>query len=262
MKPQVLRTIIVDDEPLARQRLRDLLGGEANVEIIGECNDGPSAVEAIRKLQPDLVFLDVQMPGLDGFEVLEALDSENLPAVIFSTAHDSHAIRAFEVNAIDYLYKPFPLERLVQALKKVRDRVTSRTGDPNLASLLMQLRGGGESGFVVVRSGNRIVFVRSHEIDHIESAGNYVVIHCGEERHVVRETLTSLAKRLEPSGFMRISRTAIINLDRIRELEVVDAGQYRVILKSGIRCDMTCPLRELETRLKLHPPSTPPSSPT
>lgn len=258
MKQDVLRTLIVDDEPLARQRLRDLLGGEADVEIIGECKDGPSAMETIRKLQPDLVFLDIQMPGADGFEVLEALDPENLPAVIFCTAHDSHAIRAFEVNAIDYLYKPFPQERLMQALDKVRDRVVNRTGDPNLTSLLAQLRGGGDSSCVMVRSANRIVFVRSHEIDHLESAGNYVVLHCGDERHIVRETLSSLAKRLEPAGFMRINRSTVINLDRIRELEVVDAGQYRVILKSGTRCDMTCPLRELETRLKLHPPGSAP----
>lgn len=252
-----IKTIIVDDEPLARQRLKDLLAEEADVEIIGECQDGSSAVEAIQRLKPDLVFLDVQMPGLDGFEVLEALDPAQLPAIIFSTAHDHHAIRAFEVNAIDYLHKPFSRERMAQAVAKVRERANTQAPDPGLASLLDQLRGGGGVDCVLVRTANRILFVRPHEIDHLESAGNYVVIHCGGERHIVRDTLSSLAKRLEPSGFMRISRSTVVNLDRISELEVLDAGQYRVILKSGIRCDMTCALRELEARLKSQPPNSP-----
>lgn len=248
-----LRVVIVDDEPLARERVRTFLAEETGVEVVAECTDGAGAVERIEKLHPDVVFLDVQMPRLNGFEVLEAIDAAAMPAVIFTTAHDDHAIRAFEVCAVDYLLKPFTQPRFHRALERARKQLRAAkegTTDPQLARLLTQWREGTGGGpRVLVKSPDRILFLKAEEIDHIEACGNYVVLHTGKEKHIVRETMTAMEARLGNSGFMRINRSVILNLSRIKELQPLAAGEYVVILKTGVRLNMTCSLRELQARM-------------
>src|SRR6266849_2888200 len=248
-----IRTIIVDDEPLAREGVRIVLAEEPDVEIVAECADGAAAVRAIEEHQPDLIFLDVQMPHLSGFDVLAALDPDKIPAVIFTTAHDEHAIAAFEINAVDYLLKPFKPERLRKALQRARQelkKAANSGAEPQLARLLAGLKNGVATGpRILIRSPERIVFLRPDEIDHIEAAGNYLVLHAGKDRHIARETMTAMEARLASAGSMRISRSTIINLSRIRELAPMGAGEYCVVLKNGGRFDMTCSLSELQERL-------------
>lgn len=247
------RAIIADDEPLARERVRSLLAGESDVEIVAECSNGAQALKATQEHKPDLLFLDVQMPRLNGFEVIEALEPAQAPVVIFTTAHDEHAIRAFEVNALDYLLKPFTEVRFKTAVQRARDQL-ARNGRSERSSqfsgLLKHLHsatpGGGR---ILVRSPERIVFLKPDEIDHVEAAGNYVVLHVGKERHIVRETTAAMEARLAPAGFMRISRSLIVNLIRIREVHPVGPSHYSVLLKNGTRLDMTCSLSELQARL-------------
>lgn len=246
-----LRVIIADDEPLARERIRSLLGAEPDLEIIAECSNGAQTLKATQEHRPDLLFLDVQMPRLDGFEVLEALAPEETPVVVFTTAHDEHAIRAFEVNALDYLLKPCTEERFKKAVQRARDQLQKgKPSHPQFAALLSHVHqtspGGGR---ILVRSPERIVFLKPEEIDHVEAAGNYVVLHAGKERHILRETTAAMEMRLTPAGFMRISRSIIVNLSRIREVQPVGPGQYSVWLKNGTRLDMTCSLSELQSRL-------------
>jgi two-component system LytT family response regulator len=232
-----IRAIIVDDEPLAREGIRTFLAEEADVEVTGECADGASAVRAVEKRRPDLLFLDVQMPRLNGFDVLEAIAHELMPLVIFTTAHDDHAIRAFEVNALDYLLKPFKQARFKTALQRARELLAARGGgglDPRLGSLL----------------SDHILFLKPEEIDHIEAAGNYLVLHAGKGRHIIRDTMAAMEARLGPVGFMRISRSAIVNLNQIAQVEpMVAPGEFCVILKSGARLNMTCSLSELQRRM-------------
>ncbi len=248
-----LRVIIVDDEPLARERVRTFLADEPDVEIVAECADGAEAVEQIEKLHPDVLFLDVQMPRLNGFEVLEAIGPDAMPIVVFTTAHDDHAIRAFEVSAVDYLLKPFKQPRFRKALERARTQLPATKGNapkPELSALLSQWReanGGGPR--VLVKSPDRILFLKPDEIDHIEACGNYVVLHSGKEKHIVRETMTAMESRLNSSGFMRINRSVILNLSRIKELQPLAAGEYVVILKTGARLNMTCSLRDLQARM-------------
>lgn len=248
-----LRAIIADDEPLARERVRTLLAGESEIEIIAECSNGAQALKATQEHRPDLLFLDVQMPRLNGFEVIEALEPTQIPVVIFTTAHDEHAIRAFEVNALDYLLKPFTEARFKTAVQRARDQLEKtarRDRSARMAGLVSHAHsatpGGGR---ILVRSPERIVFLKPEEIDHVEAAGNYVVLHAGKERHIVRETTAAMEARLTPAGFMRISRSIIVNLARIREVQPVGPSQYSVLLKNGIRLDMTCSLSELQSRL-------------
>jgi two-component system LytT family response regulator len=248
-----VRAIIADDEPLARERVRSFLAGEADVEIVAECSNGAQTVKAAEEHRPDLLFLDVQMPRLNGFEVLEALGSAQLPVVIFTTAHDEHAIRAFEVNALDDLLKPFTETRFKTAVQRARDQLEKsgrRERSSQIAGLVNHVHtatpGGGR---ILVRFPERIVFLKPDEIDHAEAAGNYVILHAGKERHIVRETTAAMEARLTPAGFMRISRSLIVNLARIREVQPVGPSQYSVLLKNGTRLDMTCSLSELQTRL-------------
>ena len=247
------RAVISDDEPLARDRVRALLADEPDVEVVAECSDGAQTLKTTQDDQPDLLFLDVQMPRLNGFEVLEALEPEQIPVVIFTTAHDEHAIKAFEVNALDYLLKPFTEGRFKAAMQRARLQLKAgaRHGpDRQVAGLLKQVQstapGGGR---ILVRSPERIVFLKPEEIDHVEAAGNYVVLHAGKERHIVRETTSAMEARLAPQGFMRLSRSVIVNLARIREVQPLGPGQYSVLLKNGTRLDMTCGLGELQSRL-------------
>ena len=247
-----IRALIVDDEHLARQRVRSLLEEEADVEIISECADGFEAVDQIQITKPDLVFLDVQMPEMDGFEVLRLVPKELLPVVIFTTAYDQHALRAFEVNALDYLLKPFKRARFKGAVQRARDQLQkrSREVDPQLQALLRQLHAPGTSGGrILVRTPERILFLKPGEIDHVEAAGNYVLLHSGKEQHILRETISAMETRLASAGFMRISRSLIVNLACIREIKPVGSGRYAALLKNGTRLDMTCSLAELQKRL-------------
>jgi len=250
----IIRAIIVDDEPLAREGVRAFLADEADVEIASECADGVEAVRMIEKLRPDLLFVDVQMPGLDGFEVLEALAPETVPVVIFTTAYDEHAIRAFEVNALDYLLKPFTPARFKKAVQRARDQMPARAGTglaPQLAALMATLRPDAPGDRrILVKSPERILFLKPDEVDHIEAAGNYLVLHAGKERHIVRETMAAMENRLGNAGFMRINRSTIVNLSRIQELQpLVAAGEFCVILKTGARFNLTCGLGELQKRM-------------
>ncbi|HEV2947431.1 MAG TPA: LytTR family transcriptional regulator DNA-binding domain-containing protein, partial [Gemmataceae bacterium] len=237
--PVMVRALIVDDEPLARQRLRTLLKGEADIEVVGECSDGHEAVAAVRELRPDLLFLDVQMPVLDGFGVLEALGPEQLPAVIFVTAYDLYAIRAFEVNALDYLLKPFDRDRFRKALSRAREQITkesSSTSGEQLGALLEEVqtgRSGRPLERLVIKSGGRVFFLRAEEIDWIEAAGNYLRLHVGSDMHLLRDTMNNLEARLHPDKFLRIHRSTMVNLERVKELQPWFHGDYKVILLDG-----------------------------
>jgi len=247
-----ISAIIADDEPLARERIRSILEDEPDVEIVAECADGAQALKETQQRRPDLLFLDVQMPRLNGFEVLGALSPGPIPVVIFTTAHDEHAIRAFEFNALDYLLKPFTEARFKVSVQRVRARLegSSRQADPHLKALLGQLHapvaGGGR---IFVRSSERILFLKPEEIVRVEAAGNYVVLHAGKEQHVIRETISAMEARLAPAGFMRISRSVIVNLACIREIQPAGSGRYSLLLKNGTRLDMTCSLGELQARV-------------
>lgn len=249
-----LRVLIIDDEELARVRLRRLLGSEADLEVVGECVDGPSAIKAVRQLKPNLMLLDVQMPGMDGFEVLRELSGEPLPAVIFVTAFDKHAVRAFETRALDYLLKPTTRDRLRDALARARERLAAREPialPPALLELLTSREGtGGRVRRFAVRSGERVTFVVAEEIDWIEAAGNYVLLHVRKETHILRETMTALEAQLPANTFLRVSRSAIVNLRRIKELQSIAPGDHVAILVDGQRVPMTRSVREVEERLR------------
>jgi two-component system LytT family response regulator len=227
-----IRILIVDDEPLGRQRIRSLLKEEADLEIIGECVNGREAVAAIRDHQPDVVFLDVQMPGLDGFGVLEAVGPEFMPIVIFVTAHDSYALRAFEVHALDYLLKPFDRQRLSQALQRARRQLNQEEKTVGQYAALLEDVGSSRKSLdrLVIKSSGRVFFLKTEEIDWIESAGNYLRLHVGDEVHLLRETMTNLESRLNSGKFVRIHRSTMVNLERIKELRPMFHGDYLVLL--------------------------------
>jgi len=248
-----IRTLIVDDEPLARERIGKLLTKEADVEIVGECADGRQALTAIRKHQPDLVFLDVQMPELDGFGVLAQLEAGAMPAVVFVTAHDRFALRAFEVHALDYLLKPFDAERFREALMRARDRLQRQhTGEltQRIGELLADLKTVAEhQDRLAVKSVGKVLFLSIEEIDWIEAADNYVNLHVGNESHLHRETMAALESRLPRGKFMRISRSTIVNIERIKELQPLFHGEYAVILRNGTRLTLSRSHREKLNRL-------------
>ncbi len=230
-----IRTLIVDDERLARERLRQLLDEEPGIELVGECATGTEAVRAFRSELPDLAFLDVQMPQLDGFGVIEEAASSPLPMIVFVTAYDEYALRAFEVNAIDYLLKPFDQERLRKTLDRVRARMQNGTtplDERALAATLSRLR-SPRVDRLVIREGAHLAVVRTDSIDWVEAADNYVCLHCGPVTHILRETMNSLESSLDDSVFVRIHRSTIVNLDRVKELQPWFRGDYRVILHDG-----------------------------
>lgn len=249
-----IRTLIVDDEPLARERIRLLLAAEPDLEVLGECASGPEAIEAIQARRPDLVFLDIQMPEVSGFDVLRALAPDAWPLVIFVTAHDRHAIEAFEIRALDYLLKPFKRDRFRLALARAREHLESRA----VAGLNARLRELLESpppdpaylSRLAVKTGERTLFVKIEDIDFLESAANYVVLHTARENHVVRETLTHLESRLSPKRFLRISRSTLVNLDRVRELQPLSPGEHVLVLADGRKLTVTRGLREVQERLQ------------
>jgi len=245
-----VRTLIVDDEPLARERIQQLLSDEKDLEIVGECEDGVSALAAIRELNPDLVFLDVQMPELDGFGLLVQLDPTRMPAIVFVTAHDQFALRAFEVHALDYLLKPFDQERFQAAVGRARQWLARRGSedmDARLSALLADLRGPGTNKFqdrIAVKAGGRVILLKAEEIDWVEAADNYVSLHVGSAAHLLRETMNSFEHRLPPDRFLRISRSTIVNLDRVRELQPLFHGEYAVILNDGTRVSLSRSYRD------------------
>lgn len=249
-----MRVIIVDDEPLARDRLRALLSKETDVEIVAECGDGREAVAAIKREHPDVVFLDIQMPELDGFGVLAQLKGSKLPQVVFVTAFDEFAVKAFEVHALDYLLKPFDKERLKSAVARARDLLKA----PNPAELTKKLTalletlsqpaasGPAASGTerIAVKLDGRVIFVRPTDIDWIEAQDNYVKVHVGREAHLVRDTLSNFDSRLDPKRFIRIARSTIVNIDRVREMQPMFHGEYVVILHDGTKLTMSRGYRE------------------
>jgi two-component system, LytTR family, response regulator len=249
-----IRALIVDDEPLARERIQSLLGAERDIEVLRVCANGEEAVAAIKELRPDLVFLDVQMPGLGGFEVLRALGKEPLPLIIFVTAYDQHALKAFEVHALDYLLKPFKQARFAETVQRAREALANRRVSAASKGLLELLGSTGtEREFITriaVKNGERTVFVKTAHIDYLESAGNYVVLHAGKENHVVRETLTALEEKLDPKKFIRINRSTIVNTDQIKELQPLFKGEHVVVLHNGKQLSLTRGVREIEELLK------------
>jgi len=236
-----IRALVVDDEKLARDRLIGFLAKLQGVEVVGQATNGVEAVESIQREKPDLVFLDVQMPGMDGFEVIDTVDQSALPAVVFVTAHDAHALRAFEIHALDFLLKPFDQTRFEKALDRARghlnvDRSNGGGLDPRLVSLLEELHEERKySERLIVKSGGRVFFVRTEEIDWVEASGNYVKIHTKNDAHLLRESMKNMESRLDPKTFVRIHRSAIVNIDRIKELEPWFHGEYIVIMRDGTR---------------------------
>ena len=239
VRPSTIRVVVVDDEPIAREGVRRQLEREPGVEILAECGDGLTAVETIREVAPDLVFLDVQMPGMDGFEVTRAIGIDVMPAVVFVTAYDKYALQAFEVNAVDYLLKPFDSERFQKAFQRARVQIARRTTEAineKLEALLESMR--PQQRYLerlVVKSTGRIFFLPVTEIDWIESADNYVNLHCGRESHLIRETLSSLESKLNPEEFLRVRHSAIVNLNRIKELRPLFKGEYEIVLQNGVK---------------------------
>lgn len=244
---------IVDDEPLARERIRTLLAGEPDLEVIAECASGTDALAAFRKHAPDLIFLDVQMPEMDGFALLRAL-TPPLPVVIFATAFDEHAVAAFEVHALDYLLKPFKPARFRAALTRAREQLAQKNRDDPTQRLLALLESRPKEtawlSRLAVRDRDRVRFVKTTDIDWLEASGNYVVIHAGKENHVMRETLGALEAQLAPAEFFRLSRSALVRLDRVKEVEPAFNDEHVVVLTTGARLPLTRGLRELQERLR------------
>jgi two-component system LytT family response regulator len=232
-----IRTLIVDDEPLARRKIRRLLARDPEIEILADCANGPEAIAAITATRPSLVFLDVQMPEIDGFDVLESIPSSHVPFVIFVTAYDQYALRAFEVSAVDYLVKPFDSRRFEKALQRAKSRLVSeRSGDLNRQTLALLEELKARSSHVerlVIKAGGRAFFLKTEEIDWIEAEGKYVRLHVGKESYLLREAIGSLETQLDPKKFPRIHRSTIVNIDRVRELQPWFHNEYRVILKDG-----------------------------
>jgi two-component system LytT family response regulator len=237
----VIRTIIADDERLAREKLRIFLASEANVKLVAECSDGHKTVAAIRMHGADLLVLDIQMPGMDGFQVLNELSPEEMPVVIFTSAYDQYAIRAFEAHALDYLLKPFDQDRLHHAIERARmelNKSQDREITHRILNLLTQVKSEmrpapSNEDRLVIRAKGRIVFLNLSEIDWIEASANYVRLNVGKECHLYRETIGRISERLNPNHFVRVHRSTIVNVRKIKELIPVNSGEYIVVLKNG-----------------------------
>lgn len=240
-----MRVLIVDDEPLARRGLRRLLEGESDIEIVGEAASGTAAVEAIANLKPELVFLDIQMPEMDGLEVVAAVTPEKMPAVVFVTAYDRYALEAFDLNAADYVLKPVDPERFGRALARARQRLTTgERGDleDRLMRLLQTAKPRRER--LVVRSAGKIQFVDVDEIDWVNAEDNYVRIYAGGKTYLMRETVGGIEERLDPERFLRIRRSTIVRIDRIKEIRPLLNGTYELLLEDGTRVTSARRFRE------------------
>lgn len=246
-----IRALVVDDEPLARDMIREMLENDSDVEIVAECANGREAVEAIKSLKPDLVFLDIQMPELGGFEVLESFDRDSTPYVIFVTAYDQYAVRAFEVHAFDYLLKPFDHERFDAAWNRVKEQIKLDQGgerDRHILALLEELKSGPRHlERLVIKNGGRVFFLNIDDVHCIESEGNYVRVFDNQKGYLLRETISSLEEQLDPRQFRRIHRSAIVKIDKIKEMQPWFHGEYRIILHGGAQLTLSRSYRE-----KLH----------
>ena len=245
----MIRVLIVDDEPIARRGIRQQLRGEADLEVIGECGDGAAAIDAITGLAPDLVFLDIQMPEVGGFDVVEAIGIARMPAVVFVTAYDEHALRAFDVHAVDYVLKPIDRHRFRTAVERARRRLAHRAGahhapeqldrqlDRRIAAALEELGRPAHdyAKRLAIKGDGRVILVDVDEVDRLETAGNYVEVHSGPRHHLVRETMASLEARLDPARFVRVSRSSIVNAARVCELQPMFNGDFVVVLRDGTK---------------------------
>ncbi|MDT4953645.1 MAG: two-component system, LytTR family, response regulator [Acidobacteriota bacterium] len=254
-KTKKIKTLIVDDEPLARQTIRDLLVADPEIEIIGECKSGIEAVNFIRKQSPDLLFIDIQMPGMSGFEALAKIDLELIPAIVFVTAFDQYAVKAFEVHALDYLLKPFSDKRFNEALQQAKTHVELREINRLSQSLVALLgdRAGSETlspkrkGFLtrfMVRSGGRVTFIKTSDVDWIAADDYYIKLHVSDKSHLLRLSMNELEEKLDPKRFLRIHRSTIINFDRVKELHQNPNGEYVVVLKNGTELKLSRSRRE------------------
>jgi len=246
--PMKIRTLIVDDEPLAREWVRGALAEEPGIEVVAECGDGFKAVEAIQDLKPELVFLDIQMPGMDGFGVLEMLPPEDLPAVIFVTAFDQYALRAFDAHAVDYLMKPFSRERIQEAVRRAQNLI-DRKGGADLQDSLLKLledlrRERAYPDWLLLKNEGKSVFVKVRDIDWIESSRNNVRLHIGPNVFLYHETTAGIEAKLNPRKFLRIHRSAIVNIERIKEMHPWFNGDYSVTLRDGTQLTMSSTYRE------------------
>ena len=238
-----VRVLVVDDEPLAQERLTNFLSDDPEVEVIGACADGPSAIAAVRGDKPDLVLLDVQMPGCDGFGVVEAIGPDRMPVTIFVTAYDKYALQAFEVRALDYLLKPFDRDRFAVAMGRAKEQLR-RQRDVNvqekLQAMLDDVRPTATGlDRLAIKSGGAVHFLGADEIDWVEAAGNYTRLHAGKQTHLLRETMTALEAKLDPKRFARIHRSTIVNLERVRELQPYFHGDYIVFMRDGTQLTLS-----------------------
>jgi two-component system, LytTR family, response regulator len=260
--PEKIKTLIVDDEPLARRNLRVLLEKDPQIEIVDECRNGREAVKAINALSPDLIFLDIQMPEFDGFDVLARVGTERIQAIVFVTAFDQYALKAFEVHALDYLLKPFDDERFAFALRRAKSQIEAREINrlsKRLLALLEEREGHqletskSDKNYLtrlMIKASGRVVLLKVREIDFIEADGNYAKLHVGRKSHLLREKMHDLEGQLDPAKFVRIHRSIIVNLDRIKELHPHFNGDYIVILEDGRQLRLSRTRREnLEARL-------------
>jgi two-component system LytT family response regulator len=235
-----IRALLVDDEELARRGLRVRLERTGDIAIVGECANGRDAISAIGRLDPDLVFLDVQMPELSGFDVIDAIGTERVPYVIFVTAYDQYAVRAFDVHALDYLLKPLDDERLAQALRRAREALGAPPDEgygARYAGVLAALRPG--AGRLAIPTGDRVVVVRIAEVDWVEASGNYVSLHIGKKAWLLRETIAAMDQRLAAHGFARIHRSTLVNTERVAELHTLANGEFAVVLRDGTQLKLS-----------------------
>ena len=235
----MIRALIVDDEPIARRGIRHHLRGEADVEVIDESGDGAAAIDAITELAPDLVFLDIQMPEVGGFDVVEAIGVARMPAVVFVTAYDEHALRAFDVHAVDYVLKPIDGHRFRTAIERARQRLAHAPGqlDRRIAAALGELGRPAHdyAKRLAIKGDGRVILVDVDDVDRLEAAGNYVEVHSGARHQLLRETMASLEARLDPARFVRVSRSSIVNAARVRELQPMFNGDFVVVLRDGTK---------------------------
>lgn len=243
-----IRTLIVDDETLARERVKRLLRDEKDIAIIGECDNGKDAVKLITAELPDLVFLDIQMPEKNGFEVIRSLDVKAMPVIIFVTAYDQYALQAFDVHALDYLLKPIDRSRIHRAVNRAREILEHKSLgkiDERLASLIAGLKTDRKYlERLVVKTSGRIFFLKVNEIDWIEAAGNYVKLHTANGAHMIRDTMNGLSSKLDPQKFLRIHRSAVVNIDGIKELYPMFSGDYMVKMRDGTELTLSRNYRE------------------
>jgi two-component system, LytTR family, response regulator len=239
-----MNVLIIDDEPLAREGIRSLLSHESDIHIAGECSSGREALKEILEKKPSLIFLDIQMPEMNGFDVLAQLDEEKLPYVIFVTAYDQYALRAFEVYALDYLLKPIDEERFTRTLQRARAQIEHRLNsdlNEGLRALIQQFASNTSEGVsnylerMMIKTDGRVFFLVTDEIDWIEAQGNYVMLHVGKESYLLRDAISKVEVQLNPRKFLRIHRSTIVNIDRVKELQSLFHGDYRVLLKDGTK---------------------------